>query len=372
MSWRGEAGGIEAARQHHNVIMTPNTYLYFDYYQTKHTEDEPIAIGGFLPVDIVYSYEPMPEELTAEEQKYISGVQANLWTEYIPTFSQAQYMVLPRMAALSEIQWCSAANKNYDRFLASISRLIDIYQLKGWNYATHLFDVNVKMEPDTEKGKMQVTLTTIDNCPVYYTLDGTEPKADSPKYAEPLQITESCKLKAVAVRSHGNSRIFEDSIVFNKATMKPITMLQPINKQYEFNGAVTLVDGLAGNNNYKTGRWIAFYKNKMEAVIDLKESQEITSAGVRTCVQKGDWVFDITSLCVMVSEDNKEFKLVAAENYPPMKQNDPDGVHVHKLTFDPVKARYVKVIATPESKLPAWHGGSGNEAFFFVDEIIIE
>ena len=372
MSWRGEAGGIEAARQHHNVIMTPNTYLYFDYYQTKHTEDEPIAIGGFLPVDIVYSYEPMPEELTAEEQKFISGVQANLWTEYIPTFSQAQYMVLPRMAALSEIQWCSAANKNYDRFLASISRLIDIYQLKGWNYATHLFDVNVKMEPDTEKGKMQVTLTTIDNCPVYYTLDGTEPKADSPKYAEPLQITESCKLKAVAVRSHGNSRIFEDSIVFNKATMKPITMLQPINKQYEFNGAVTLVDGLAGNNNYKTGRWIAFYKNKMEAVIDLKESLEITSAGVRTCVQKGDWVFDITSLCVMVSEDNKEFKLVAAENYPPMKQNDPDGVHVHKLTFDPVKARYVKVIATPESKLPAWHGGSGNEAFFFVDEIIIE
>ena len=372
MSWRGEAGCIEAARQHHNVIMTPNTYLYFDYYQTKHTEDEPIAIGGFLPVDIVYSYEPMPEELTAEEQKFISGVQANLWTEYIPTFSQAQYMVLPRMAALSEIQWCSAANKNYDRFLASISRLIDIYQLNGWNYATHLFDVNVKMEPDTEKGNMQVTLTTIDKCPVYYTLDGTEPKADSPKYTEPLQISESCKLKAVAVRPQGNSRVFEDSIVFNKATMKPITMLQPINKQYEFNGAVTLVDGLAGNNNYKTGRWIAFYKNNMEAVIDLKEPQEITSAGVRTCVQKGDWVFDITSLCVMVSEDNKEFKLVSAENYPPMKQDDPDGVHVHKLTFDPVKARYVKVIATPESKLPAWHGGSGNEAFFFVDEIIIE
>lgn len=111
MSWIGEAGGIEAARQHHDVIMTPNTYLYFDYYQASDVDKEPLAIGGYLPMEKVYSYEPMPSSLTAEEQQYIKGVQANLWTEYIPTFSQAQYMVLPRMAALAETQWSDGSKR---------------------------------------------------------------------------------------------------------------------------------------------------------------------------------------------------------------------------------------------------------------------
>lgn len=95
MSWRGVAGGIEAAKQKHDVIMTPNTYLYFDYYQTKDIANEPEAIGGYVPVETVYNYEPMPADLTPEEQKYIIGVQANLWTEYIPTYSQVEYMELP-------------------------------------------------------------------------------------------------------------------------------------------------------------------------------------------------------------------------------------------------------------------------------------
>ena len=118
MSWRGEAGGIEAARQQHNVIMTPNTYLYFDYYQAKDTDSEPLAIGGYLPMERVYSYEPMPSALSPEEQKFITGVQANLWTEYIPTMAQAQYMVLPRMAALCETQWSAPEKKqDYQGFL---------------------------------------------------------------------------------------------------------------------------------------------------------------------------------------------------------------------------------------------------------------
>ena len=120
MSWRGEGGGIEAAKQKHDVIMTPNTYLYFDYYQTKDTENEPLAIGGYVPLERVYGYEPMPSSLTPEEQKHIIGVQANLWTEYIPTFSQAQYMVLPRWAALAEVQWSNPEKKNYENFLSRL------------------------------------------------------------------------------------------------------------------------------------------------------------------------------------------------------------------------------------------------------------
>jgi hexosaminidase len=141
MSWRGVAGGIEAAKQKHDVIMTPNSHMYFDHYQSKDTKNEPIAIGGFLPVEQVYSYDPIPTELTVDEQKHILGAQANLWTEYIPTTKQVEYMLLPRLAALCEVQWTMPALKNYQDFLVRIPRMINIYNKNNYNYATHVAEV---------------------------------------------------------------------------------------------------------------------------------------------------------------------------------------------------------------------------------------
>lgn len=371
MSWRGEAGGIEAAKQHHDVVMTPNTYLYFDYYQSKDTETEPMAIGGYLPIERVYSYEPMPKSLSPEEQKYIVGVQANLWTEYIPDFKQVQYMVLPRMAALSESQWCAPEKKNYEAFLQRVSRLVNIYAKNGWNYATHIFDVMLDLKPNTETGTLDAVARTIDNAPIYYTLDGSEPTTASEKYTDVIKIDKPCTLRTVAIRPSGSSKITKDEISFSKSSMKPITMLQPINKQYEFSGATVLVDGMTGNMNYKTGRWIAFYTNDLEAVIDLKEATEISSMTLHTCVEKGDWIFDTRGITVSVSDDNQTFKEVASEAYPAMKESDPNQIYTHGLKFDPVKTRYVKVKALSEQKIPSWHGGKGNPGFLFVDEIIL-
>ncbi len=371
MSWRGEAGGIEAAKQHHDVVMTPNTYLYFDYYQSKDTETEPMAIGGYLPIERVYSYEPMPKSLSPEEQKYIVGVQANLWTEYIPDFKQVQYMVLPRMAALSESQWCAPEKKNYEAFLQRVSRLVNIYAKNGWNYATHIFDVMLDLKPNTETGTLDAVARTIDNAPIYYTLDGSEPTTASEKYTDVIKIDKPCTLRTVAIRPSGSSKITKDEISFSKSSMKPITMLQSINKQYEFSGATVLVDGMTGNMNYKTGRWIAFYTNDLEAVIDLKEATEISSMTLHTCVEKGDWIFDTRGITVSVSDDNQTFKEVASEAYPAMKESDPNQIYTHELKFDPVKTRYVKVKALSEQKIPSWHGGKGNPGFLFVDEIIL-
>lgn len=371
MSWRGEAGGIEAAKQHHDVVMTPNTYLYFDYYQSKDTETEPMAIGGYLPIERVYSYEPMPKSLSLEEQKYIVGVQANLWTEYIPDFKQVQYMVLPRMAALSESQWCAPEKKNYEAFLQRVSRLVNIYAKNGWNYATHIFDVMLDLKPNTETGTLDAVARTIDNAPIYYTLDGSEPTTASEKYTDVIKIDKPCTLRTVAIRPSGSSKITKDEISFSKSSMKPIIMLQPINKQYEFSGATVLVDGMTGNMNYKTGRWIAFYTNDLEAVIDLKEATEISSMTLHTCVEKGDWIFDTRGITVSVSDDNQTFKEVASEAYPAMKESDPNQIYTHELKFDPVKTRYVKVKALSEQKIPSWHGGKGNPGFLFVDEIIL-
>lgn len=369
MSWRGEAGGIEAAKQHHDVIMTPNTYLYFDYYQTKDIEDEPLAIGGYLPIDHVYGYEPMPASLSREEQKHIIGVQANHWSEYFPSFSQLQYMALPRWAALAEIQWTMPEKKDYDLFLARMLHMMDLYKLLGYNYAKHILNIHAEFVPNPATKSVDVTLSSIDHADIHYTLDGTEPTAASPKYTEPLKIDKDCTLKAVIVRPSGNSKVFTENLTFNKATVKPVTMNQPINKQYAYKGENTLVDGLKGNKNYKTGRWIAFYKNNMEAVIDMLEPTEISNAQIETCVEQGDWVFDARSFTVEVSDDGKAYRKVASDSYPAMKEDGANGVHVHELHFDPVKARYVKITVEPEYSIPAWHNGKGNPAFVFIDEI---
>jgi hexosaminidase len=119
MSWRGTEGGIAAAKQNHFVVMTPGTHCYFDHYQ-GHPTMEPLAIGGFTPLEKVYNFNPIPSELNALESKYILGAQANVWTEYINTSKEVEYFSLPRMAALAEVLWTPAENKNLTRFLKDI------------------------------------------------------------------------------------------------------------------------------------------------------------------------------------------------------------------------------------------------------------
>jgi hexosaminidase len=139
MSWRGAEPGAQAAKQGHDVIMTPNKPMYFDHYQTDKTWNEPLSIGGCETVQEVYAFEPVAADLSADEARHILGVQANLWTEYIAAKQQAEYQVLPRMAALAEVQWMQPDQKNYDAFLARLKRLKVIYDLHHWAVAPHVF-----------------------------------------------------------------------------------------------------------------------------------------------------------------------------------------------------------------------------------------
>ena len=372
MAWRGAGEGVKAAKMRHDVIMVPTTYFYFDYYQTNILDEEPLAIGGYVPIEKVYSFEPYQKELTAEENKHIIGLQANLWTEYITSFRHVEYMVLPRMAALSEIQWTQPQFKDYGDFLERMPKMFDIYDIYGYNYARHLFDVKANFLPDTVAGTLTVTLSTLDGANIHYTLDGTKPSANSPKYTGLLTLKENCTFKAAAIRPAGSSRVYTAEINLNKASLKPIALLQPLKAPYIFNGALNLVDGLTGNANYKTGRWIAFYGNDMEAVIDFKQPTEISSVEIHTCVEKGDWVFDARGFSVAVSDDGKNFTAVASEDYPVATPDSPNGVLAHKLTFEPRNARYLKVVALSERRIPDWHTGKGYTGFLFVDEIVVE
>ena len=373
MSWRGEAGGIEAAKQGHDVVMTPNTYLYFDYYQSADVKNEPEAIGGYLPIERVYSYEPMPKSLTPSEQKHIIGVQANCWTEYMPTYRQIEYMELPRMAALSELQWCQPEHKNFDQFLQRLSRLIDLYDVKGYNYARTIYNVKMDLAQDTTQRAVKVTLSTFDNADIRYTLDGSEPTAQSLKYNGPVLVKQTCKLRAAAFRGSHRTPEVQESFTFNKATACPIRLAEPANSAYTYSGAPLLVDGLVGEStNYRTGRWIGFAGNDLDATIDLGSATEVSSVSFNTCVEKGDWIFDARAIEVSVSADGKDFQKVASQELPAMKESDANKIYPHALTFTPTSARYVRLHVTSEHSMPAWHGGHGKTGFLFVDEICVK
>lgn len=371
MSWIGESGGIEAAHQHHDVIMTPNTYLYFDYYQSKKVEDEPLAIGGYLPIEKTYNYEPMPKVLTKEEQQYIKGVQANLWTEYIPVFSQVQYMVLPRLGAAAEVQWTDPSKKDYKDFLRRVPHLVAVYDCYGWNYATHVYDVNVDMKADTVNHVLNVQLSTMADDPIYYTLDGQDPTEKSLKYTKPFTIDQSVVLKTMAVHPDRTSKISVDTIRFNKATLKPVVLLQPNESRFSPDGPVVLVDGRNGNYSFDTGAWLTVAGNDLEAVINMQAETILRSASVHVYVRKDAWLFDARGFSVSVSSDNKNYKEVASQEYKQMQESDSDGIIEHELLFDPCKATYVKIKVISEKSMPDWHWDAGKAPFLLVDEIIL-
>lgn len=372
MSWRGEVGGIEAARQGHDVIMTPNTYLYFDYYQSRDIAKEPESIGGFLPLERVYGYEPLPAELTAEEARHIVGVQANIWTEYIPTFRQLQYMALPRMAALAEVQWASP-EKEYGDFCRRTARLIEHYRDKGLNYARHIYDPLVTCTSDNAEHCIRLKVETFDNADIRYTLDGTEPTISSAKYTDEMALRESCSVRVAAFRGDEISNAITQHIVFSKCTATDIRVNSEIDAQYRFAGGRTLVDGLTGETtNFQTGRWIAFREQDLDCTIDFGQPETFSSVGIGTLVDTGNWIFDLRSLSVEASDDGINFEPIASESYPAMTCHQPGYIESHELHFAPHKARFLRLKGETEHAMPQWHDGRGQKAYLFVDEISVK
>jgi len=236
MSWRGEAGGIAAAKQNHNVVMTPGSGgLYIDHAQGK--ENEPLSIGGNEPLTKIYSYNPIPAELTSDQQKYIMGVQANLWTEYIPTENKVEYMILPRILALSEVAWTPLANKNYTDFADTrLPGHLAWFDKNNLDYRvpkaigakdTIMFgnQLNVKLKPSVEGAK------------VYYTIDGYNPRETDIEYTIPMAYNVPAdqyrELKTIVITPSGKRSQITRAVMYNK-TLLPAINGQNTNKGLKY------------------------------------------------------------------------------------------------------------------------------------------
>ncbi|MEQ7800362.1 family 20 glycosylhydrolase [Pedobacter sp. ASV1-7] len=205
MSWRGTQGGIAAAKLKHEVVMSPNTYMYFDYYQGEH-HMEPYAYGNLLPIQKVYGYEPVPSELNNAEKKYIKGVQANVWTEYIHSPESVEYMLFPRLAAVAEVGWTSNALKNWTDFSRRLEHEFIKYKAADINYAKSIYSVWCEAKIDTASAIADISLAAYNYKPeIRFTLDGTEPSMDSKLYTGTFKSKIPVTIKATTFK--GGKRI---------------------------------------------------------------------------------------------------------------------------------------------------------------------
>ena len=367
MSWRGIGGAIEAAKSNHDAIMTPMSFCYFDFYQTDKTDKEPLAIGNYLPVERVYSFNPYPEALNKEQQKHILGVQANIWTEYIQTFKHVEYMALPRMAALAEVQWVTPTKpKNYQEFLQRLMRLLPIYEVEGYTYAKHIFDLRAEVKPGVDE--INVTFSCLQDSPIYYTTDGSEPTKNSNVYKEPLKLTQNTNLKAKVFGKEGESE-FNQEFFFNKATVRPIEFLSKPTQNYAYNGAITLVDGRKGGTNSRSSEWLGFSEAPCEALITLKNNTLVKEVSFNAFIETGDWIYPPTNFEVWGSKDGKNYELLSKESYALPKEHFKE-IKTYTLSFPAKEVTYLKVKINEVNKIPAFHeGAAGKPGFLFIDEI---
>ncbi|KJF43390.1 hypothetical protein LH29_14245 [Draconibacterium sediminis] len=372
MSWRGSDPGIRAAKAGHDVVMSPTSHCYFDYYQGDPSL-EPKAFGGNITLKKVYNYEPVPAELSIDEAKHIIGAQANIWTEYMPNGRHVEYMIMPRMSALSEVLWSPKDAKDWGDFSKRMESQYKRFDKLGINYATSAFQVSAKPELDPANKSIKIELSTEAYDPtIYYTTDGSKPTANSKKYTQPFSISKSGTVKAVVIQDGElKTEPLATDFFIHKAIACKVDQKFPNSKSYESTGEYALVNGIKGTRNHADGNWKGFVGNDFVGTVDLGKETEFSAVKVGVLQNIGAWIFYPSQMIVEGSNDGKTFKKIGSVKN---KVSISDGERqIQELVVNKkALARYLRVTVKNLGECPKGHAGAGEPAWLFVDEIIVE
>ena len=372
MSWRGVEGGIAAARQGHDAIMTPGDYCYFDHYQAN-PASEPKAIGGFLTLKKVYSYEPVPEELNKEESKHILGAQGNVWTEFIPSVKQAEYMALPRMIALSEIDWSPKAQRDFNEFRTRLSPHLTKLGYMKVNYSPGSFRVDINTRFDKKTGTVRVELSSEQpGIPLYYTLDGKDPTTKASVYKEPFTVNGSAVIKALLFENgKPREKISERSYLLHSAVGKKIKYGTKWSERYPAGGPEALINGLRGSTDHHDGLWQGFLGNDIDVIIDFGKLIPVTSVMMTMLQNQKAWIFLPKYVEFSLSSDGKKWHSVNQVLNTVSPREEQVFIQPFTQPFPSTPARYLKVTARNYGVCPSWHEGAGQPSWIFADEIVV-
>jgi len=365
MSWRGEAGGIEAAKQKHQVIMTPGNPVYFDHSQTKN--EDSVTIGGYNPIENVYAYEPIPKELTTEQGKYIIGAQANMWTEYMEYPSKIEYMMFPRMTALSEVLWSPKENRNWKDFEKRLPWVFERLNKQKINYSKAYYDLKATVIPTPDLNGVLWQIESKNNIPITINYNNADTVWS---YTKPQLITNGVFLANATTREKKISQKF----FFNKATGKKITIVTPPSKSYPGNGAFTLVDAVQNEKGLsKSSEFLGFNGTDLDVTIDLGKEMDISKVTLHVLKQTGSWIY-LPKQVQVTYIPYIDTSIVT--RHPPLEtvtidintDDDLDKIEIKKEKY----CRYVQVKAINYGIIPTGKPGAGNPAWLFADEIEVQ
>lgn len=362
MSWRGTSGAIEAAKEGHDVILTPGSHCYFDHYQSE-DENEPLAIGGFLPLEKVYHFNPIPEELTDKEATYVLGAQGNVWTEYMQTEKQVEYMAFPRVVALSEVVWSSPENKNYTDFINRLEQYQKRLDQLDINYANHMY--SVKGELKNTEGNLTYQLNaTSSSYPIYYATDESAP---SKLYVNPIPVDSSIIIKAVILDSNAIAlgAIFQQKINLHKGVGAKILIDKKPHPAYNAGGENALINGISGNNKrYGDKEWLGFSGEDIEITIKFDNPTNINTIATRFFNGNGQWIYAPKRVTVYVNDDDSAYSADVSVT--------DDLTAKVAVKFKNTMVISIRLKIPSYGIIPEGKQGAGHKPWTFIDEIILE
>jgi hexosaminidase len=367
MSWRGTTGGITAAKSGHDVIMTPGEYCYFDKYQAD-AENEPTTIGGYLPLQKLYGYEPVPAELNDSEALHVLGAQANMWTEYRPTAASVEYMVFPRLSALSEVVWTNKNVQSWDSFRKRMQEQFKRYEQLGLHPCKAFFDTRYQTVINADS-KLQISLFCDDpNVEIHYTTNGKIPTVKDVLYTSPVVLTETTTFKSAAFfKGKAVGKTVTKSFQVSKLT--GMNYSRNITNTWLNGGNLNaLTDGITGN--VKTSdQWVGIGSGSdAEIVVDMKVPKKVQrfSIGILSAPGLGGGLPSVINLYGSI--DGISYNLLAEKQLTPAISPQWE-VFRPGLTFPSSNVRYLKVCLKNAGVKPNIQQEKAFGSLLMIDEI---
>jgi hexosaminidase len=374
MSWRGFEGGVDAAKQGHDVIMSPGSHCYFDHYQSKNST-EPLAIGGYTPIEKVYQFNPIPSSLTAAEATHVLGGQANLWTEYIPDMKQLEYMLYPRALALAQVLWCVEV-PSYDLFRSVLIKhqlnYLDRFKV---NYSRAMFYPEMKVSRKEDGlGVVFTAADTSDQLGLTVRLDQTNV---APKYPDFLIGNNTLQFKRgldsvvtyrFEVKSEYMSTPSEFKMTIHPAIGLNVEYITPPDERYNSGGNLTLVDGIIGAKPWKGNEWVGFDDQEIELIVDLGKKSKIDRAELNFLEDIGSWIHLPNFVRISVSTNGKKWAFLPDK---PIYKAQGGGTYLPFEFQIQKKARYVRFKIVTFDVIPDGMPGEGHVQWTFLDELML-
>lgn len=365
MSWRGEAGGKAAAAQGHPVVMTPESHLYFDYYQ-RLDEGEPLAAGGYNPLHRVYAYDPLAS-MDSMTRPWVKGVEGQAWSEYYSSEQQAWYMLFPRVFALAEIGWTATSRKDYTAFLQRVPAHLRQLAATGVNGNMQFEEIDIATQP-ASGGREVVLKSHWPGARIHYTLDGSTPTGSSPLYEKPILLTGSRVLQAglwPPAADTAISYITKEVIIHKASNARVVLTHEPVAR---FNTeADALVNGLKGNTRYNNRQWLGFSGKDLDVLIILRRPMEVSSISLDFLRYHWQRMWEPAAVTVSLSSNGKKFKQVYEQTQFPV-----NGVNTMKAVFPRQKVHSIRIRAVNKGIIPPGEYGQGNAALLLADEVIVQ